>query len=134
MIHAAISGGSFSLAQLPLYSNFHCSGNESSLTNCIYSTSSCTSNYRRNAAVRCGGEIPGTMHYCASISYNLSTQQIVVLIMVTSVWSVPMAPTQLKGEWSTVVVECGGLSVAHFLIQEMVKWCVDNLDTRILVS
>ena len=31
-------------------------------------------------------------------------------------------------------MECGGLSVAQGLIQEMVKWCVDNLDTKIHVS
>ena len=31
-------------------------------------------------------------------------------------------------------MDCGGLSVAQGLIQEMVKWCADNLDTRILVS
>ena len=31
-------------------------------------------------------------------------------------------------------MECGGLSVAQALIQEMVKWCVDNLVTRIHVS
>ena len=53
--------------------------------------------------------------------------------MVVFVWLVPVVPTQLKGEWSTAVMECGGLSVAQDLIQEMVKWCVDNLDTKIHV-
>ena len=62
------------------------------------------------------------------------TQQIVVLTMVVFVWLVPVVPTQLKGEWSTAVMDYGGLSVAQGLIQEMVKWYADNLDTRILVS
>ena len=54
------------------------------------------------------------------------TQQIVVLTMVVFVWLVPVVPTQLKGEWSTAVMDYGGLSV---------RWCTaDNLDTRILVS
>ena len=69
-----------------------------------------------------------------SIISTFSSQQLVVLIMVKFVWLVPVVPTQLKGEWSTAVMECGGLSVAQGLIQEMVKWCVDNLDTRIHVS
>ena len=60
--------------------------------------------------------------------------QTIVLIMVVFVWLIPVVPTQLKGEWNTAVMECGGLSVAQGLIQEMVKWCVDNLDTRIHVS
>ena len=64
----------------------------------------------------------------------MHTRQIVVLTMVIFVWLVPVVPTWLKGEWSTAVMECGGLSVAQGLIQEMVKWCVDSLDTRILVS
>ena len=61
-------------------------------------------------------------------------QQIVVLTMVVFVWLVPVVPTQLKGEWSTAVMDCGGLSVSQGLIQEMVKWYADSLDTRILVS
>ena len=116
------------------YSNFRCYGNESSLTNCLHSFSSCTSPYRRNAAVKCDGDIAGTT-IVSNFSYVviLSTQQLVVLIMVIFVWLVPMVPTQLKGEWSTAVMECGELSAAQALIQEMVKWCVDNLDTRIHV-
>ena len=50
------------------------------------------------------------------------------------VWLVPVVPTLLKGEWSTAVMECGGLLITTTLIQEMVKWCVDNLDTKIHVS
>ena len=62
------------------------------------------------------------------------SQQLVVFTMVVFVWLVPVVPTQLKGEWSTAVMECGGLLITFTLIQEMVKWCVDNLDTRIHVS
>ena len=100
--------------------------------NCMYSSSSCTSSYDSDAAVRCGGAIPGIK--VENIISTFSSQQLVVLIMVIFVWLVPVAPTQLKGEWSTAVMESGGLSVAQGLIQEMVKWCVDNLDTRIHVS
>ena len=69
-----------------------------------------------------------------SIISTFSSQQLVVLIMVIFVWLVPVVPTQLKGEWSTAVTICGEPLVAQGLIQEMVKWCVDNLDTRIHVS
>ena len=36
--------------------------------------------------------------------------------MVVPVWLVPVVPTQLKGEWSTAVMDYGGLSVAQGLI------------------
>ena len=134
MIITAISGSNyFSPRSLQsLYSNFRCYGNESSLMNCLNSSSSCTSSYRSDAAVRCGGDIAGIK--VEIIISTFSSQQLVVLIMVIFVWLVPVVPTQLKGEWSTAVMECGGLSVAQGLIQEMVKWCVDNLDTKIHVS
>ena len=82
--------------------------------------------------MRCGGDIAGTK--VEIIISTFSSQQLVVLIMVLFVWLVPVVPTQLKGEWSTAAMECGGLLEALGLIQEMVKWCVDNLDTRIHVS
>ena len=133
IILTAISGSNFSPRSVQsLYSNFRCYGNESSPMNCLYSSSSCTSSYLRDAAVRCSGDIAGNK--VEIIILTFSSQQIVVLIMVVFVWLVPVVPTQLKGEWSTAVMECGGLSVAQGLIQEMVKWCVDNLDTRIPVS
>ena len=50
------------------------------------------------------------------------------------VWLVPMVPTQLRGGWSTAVMECGELSAALGLTQEMVKWFVGDLDINILVS
>ena len=100
--------------------------------NCLYSSSSCTSSYHSDAAVTCGGDIAGIkVEIIISI---FSSQQLVVLIMVIFVWLVPVVPTQLKEEWSTAVMECGEPLVAQSLIQEMVKWCVDNLDTRIHVS
>ena len=80
----------------------------------------------------CGGDIAGIK--VEIIISTFSSQQLVVLIMVIFVWLVPVVPTQLKGEWSTAVMECGGLLVAQGLIQKMVKWCVDNLDTKIHVS
>ena len=101
--------------------------------NCLYSLSSCTSPYRSDAAVRCGGDIAGTMYSQYLHCIVTMKTQIVVFIMVIFVWLVPVVPTQSKGEWSTAVMECGGLSVAQGLIQEMVKWCVDNLDTKIHV-
>ena len=52
---------------------------------------------------------------------TFSSQQLVVLIMVIFIWLVPVVPTQLKGEWSTAVMECGGLLATTSLIQEMVK-------------
>ena len=75
-----------------------------------------------------------TILMCIHSIVTMKNMQIVVLTMAAFVWLVPVVPTQLKGEWSTAVMECGGLSVDQGLIQEMVKWCVDNLDTRILVS
>ena len=99
--------------------------------NCLYSSSSCTSSYRNDAAVRCGGDIAGIK--VEIIISTFSSQQLAVLIMVIFVWLVPVVPTQLKGEWSTVKTICGEPLVAQGLIQEMVKWCVDNLDTRIHV-
>ena len=86
--------------------------------------------------MKCLGDIAGTYKFNVYIllSHALKKQQIVVFTMVVFVWLVPVIPTQLEGEWSTAVMECGGLSVAQGLIQEMVKWYADNLDTRILVS
>ena len=49
------------------------------------------------------------------------------------IWLVPMAPTQLKGEWSSVVMGYGELLAAMDLILEMVKLCVEDLDTSTLV-
>ena len=40
---------------------------------------------------------------------------------------------RLVGPSSTAVMECGELLGAQGLIQEMVKWCVDNLDNSTLV-
>ena len=46
---------------VPLYSNFRCYGNESSLLDCLYSSSPCTSYWswhiHTDAAVRCVGDI-----------------------------------------------------------------------------
>ena len=100
--------------------------------NCLYSLSSCITPYRSDAAVRCGGKSAGTMYSKYLHCIVTMKTQLVVLIMVIFVWLVPVVPTQLKGEWSTAVMECGGLSVTY-LLQEMVKWCVDNLDTKIHV-
>ena len=73
------------------------------------------------------------MFVCSVVA--IMKTQIVVLIMVIFVWLVPVVLTQLKEEWSTAVMEChGGLFITTTLIQEMVKWCVDNLDTRNHVS
>ena len=88
-----------------LYSSFRCYGNESSLMNCLYSSSSCTLSYRRDAAVRCGGDIAGIK--VEIIISTFSSQQLVVLTMVIFVWLVPVVPTQLKGEWSTAITICG---------------------------
>ena len=52
-----------------LYSNFRCSANENSLTNCLYSSSLCSSSSRHDAAVICGGDIAGTIN----IKINLKT-------------------------------------------------------------
>ena len=41
----------------PLYSNFRCYGNESSLMNCSYSSTVCAYYGRTDAAVRCLGDI-----------------------------------------------------------------------------
>ena len=71
--------------------------------------------------------------FVSSIVAIMKTQ-IIVLTMVIFVWLVPVVLIQLKGEWSTAVMECGGLLITTTLIQEMVKWCVDNLDTRNHVS
>ena len=58
-ITTATSGANFfSIKSLePLYSNFRCYGNESSLMDCLYSSSPCTHYSRTDAAVRCVGEI-----------------------------------------------------------------------------
>ena len=55
---------------MSFYSTFRCHGNESSLINCLYSSSSCTSLYRYDAAVICGGDFTGTLIY--SIFAHLS--------------------------------------------------------------
>ena len=49
---------------------------------------------------------------CTLYCHHKNTQ-IVVLTMVVSIWLVPVVPTQLKGEWSTAVMDCGGLSVTQ---------------------
>ena len=54
----ATSGTNFSPKSLePLYKNFRCYGNESSLMNCLYSSSPCTHYWRTDAAVKCAGDI-----------------------------------------------------------------------------
>ena len=45
----------------------------------------------------------------------------------------PSGPNTIEGRVSTAVMECGELLGAQGLIQEMVKWCVDNLDNSTLV-
>ena len=72
------------------------------------------------------------LNFVCSIFATMKTQT-VVFIMVVFVWLVPVVPTQLKGEWSTAITICGEPLVAQGLIQEMVKWCVDNLDTKLHV-
>ena len=62
--NTATSGTNFSPRSLKsLYSNFHCYGNESSPMNCLYSSSSCTSYYRSDAAVICQGDIAGAHNF-----------------------------------------------------------------------
>ena len=54
----AISGTNFRPKSVePLYSKFHCYGNESSLMDCFYFSSPCPHYWHTDAAVRCAGDI-----------------------------------------------------------------------------
>ena len=144
------------MSVVPLDSNFNCYGNEFSLMNCSYSSSICYY-WHTDAAVRCAGDIvsgkysiaflllQASMHlYIQHLFFEVYHAGSYAFLYIFSwhlpackavfIWLVTMDPTQLKGEWSSAVMGYGELLAAMNLILEMVKLCVENLDTSTLVS
>ena len=103
---------------------------------CLNSSLPCSQSDRADAAVICAGDIvlsgnvPCIMGRKHIIMHTCTMQGVVSMVAFN--WLVLMVPTQLRGGWSTAVMDCGELSAT--LTQEMVKWCVENSDTKILVS
>ena len=99
---------------VPLYSDFRCYGNESSLANCSYSSTLCSYYGRTDAAVRCVGDIvSGNASNMKCLLHVITSAVILIdtcnrifaslymqapVFKAAYIWLVPMVLTQLKGE------------------------------------
>ena len=120
--------------------NVYCSGSETHLVNCSYSTYSTQyCSHYADIGVECPGKCFLSVHDCVMVLI-LSSVTCFFLQFPAMTHALPMVTfvllegeTSMRVEWKSATIDSGGLSVVTCGTVHMLKWPVDSLDTQELV-